>query len=252
MGLLSITTPLKFAAVRNTAIGVGFERMFTPDPKEAFEQPANNFWYFDIDLGAITRIDTFYLGYHNARNGQTFRAQRMDGLGGNTQETFFSTTLDPLGYGNPGHTVYQLASPVDVRFVRIILTNQNQPAFYAGVLAIGLAFQATYGHEWGAGRFIEDTGSAERLFGGGWATDDGVATTGYKWTFGDLSADERERLFQLVRDRRTTRSLLVVEDPDRTAGLNERVHWGLFQRLEPYERLDPINTKWALQIGDWG
>jgi hypothetical protein len=31
----------------------------------------------------------------------------------------------------------------------------------------------------------------------------------------------------------------------------ERVHWGLLQKLEPYERLDPQNTKWSLQIGDW-
>ena len=45
--------------------------------------------------------------------------------------------------------------------------------------------------------------------------------------------------------------MLVVEDPDQTDGLTERVHWGLFRKLDTYERLDPQNTKWSLQIADW-
>jgi hypothetical protein len=47
-------------------------------------------------------------------------------------------------------------------------------------------------------------------------------------------------------------SILVVEDPDQAAtGLNERVHWGLFDKLESYERIAPGATKWTLRIEDW-
>ena len=116
---------------------------------------------------------------------------------------------------------------------------------------MGRSWQAEWGHEWGAGRFIEDTGTAERLFGGGFGIDEGVAAGGYQWTFGDLQPAETEALYQLVKERRTTRTVLVVEDPEQSPGLNERIHWGLFRKLEPFERADPLNTKWSLSVGDW-
>lgn len=120
-----------------------------------------------------------------------------------------------------------------------------------GVLACGLAFQTEYGEERGGGGIIEDTGTVERLFGGGFGIDEGVATTGYSWTFGDLQDAERRQLFQIVKRLRTTRSFLMVENPAQTDGLNERIHWGLFRKLEAYERIDPRNSKWSLSIWDW-
>lgn len=118
-------------------------------------------------------------------------------------------------------------------------------------MQMGLAFQTEYGEERGGGGLIEDTGSVERLFGGGFGIDEGVATTGYSWTFGDLQDAERRQLFQIVKRLRTTRSFLMVENPAQTEGLNERIHWSLFRKLEAYERIDPKNSKWSLSCWDW-
>lgn len=116
---------------------------------------------------------------------------------------------------------------------------------------LGLSFQTEYGEERGGGGIIEDTGTVERLFGGGFGIDEGVATTGYQWTFGDLQDAERRQLFQIVKRLRTTRSFLMVENPAQTDGLNERIHWGNLRKLEAYERIDPRNSKWALSMWDW-
>jgi len=34
-------------------------------------------------------------------------------------------------------------------------------------------------------------------------------------------------------------------------GYEDRVHWGLFNKLDPYERLAPADTKWGLSLSDW-
>jgi len=117
---------------------------------------------------------------------------------------------------------------------------------------MGLAFQTEYGEERGGGGLIEDTGSVERLFGGGFGIDEGVATTGYQWSFGDLQNAERRQLYQIVKRLRTTRSFLMVEEPSQTEGLNERIHWGMLRGLEVYERINPRDTKWSFKMHDWG
>jgi len=37
----------------------------------------------------------------------------------------------------------------------------------------------------------------------------------------------------------------------RKPGLNERIHYGLFDRFEPYERLSPGRTRWGLRMNEW-
>lgn len=37
-----------------------------------------------------------------------------------------------------------------------------------------------------------------------------------------------------------------------TPNYDDRIHWGLFEKLEAYERLNPLDTKWALSVTDWG
>jgi len=231
-------------------------RVLAPDPKEAFMFPASqDEYYIDIDLGVAMPVDSVYVGYHNSvATNQMIALQTL----GNFADLPINatviepTSLIPLGLGLPYHSFMRAEGPSVGRYWRFIIRNRgDNPPLTVGVLALGLTWQAQFGHEWGAGRTIEDTGSSERLFGGGFAIDDGVAAGGYQWTFGDLQPDEVRRLYQIVKDRRTTRSLLVVEDPDQTDGLNERIHWGLLRKLDAYERLDPLNTKWSLQIGDW-
>jgi hypothetical protein len=253
MAGLCIVSPLPILAASPPA---NASRLVTPDPKEALLIPNSAATTsLDYDLGEGATFDSFYLGYHNANplGGATIRIRTIDGMGGaaNTVLATSFMSLARVGLGYPSHFFVKRDVPTTARYIRVQITSNTSGEFFAGVFAVGLAFQPQWGQEWGAGRTLEDTGTAERLFGGGFGIDDGVAATGYRWTFGDLQPDEIRRLYQLVKDRRTTRSVLVVEDPDNTDGLNERIHWGLFQKLDAYERLDPLNTKWALQVGDW-
>lgn len=260
MGSLAIVPPITLDTTQasGTAYDPLYVRMLTADPKEAFVIPAGKTLNVFVDFGVATDVDSFYVGYHNAADPtpgqQTFRAATTSAYGPGATETavpVIATSLAPLGYGTPFHFFVRTASPTTGRYWKFTLANASASDFYVGIFATGLAVQMSYGTEWGAGRLLEDTGSVERLFGGGFGITDGVAATGYQWTFGDLQPDETRRLYQLARRRRTTRTILVVEDPDFTDGLNERCHWGVFATFEPYERLDPANTKWSLKIRDW-
>jgi hypothetical protein len=44
---------------------------------------------------------------------------------------------------------------------------------------------------------------------------------------------------------------VVVEDPDATAGLNERLNYGLFNRPEAYERQSPGQNAWSFTLNRW-
>jgi len=226
-------------------------RLLTPNPKEAASTAT---WgNIALDYGVPVTIDTAYLGYHNGGAGQQWAVGTTNSTGNAIIETLVPTqVMQSPGIGTPYHGFYRADAPLTSRYW-LVQTNGGPSAIavVAGVLALGLSWSAAWGHEWGAGRFIEDTGTAERLFGGGFGIDDGVAAGGYQWTFGDLQPEEVDPLWLLVKNRRTTRSVLVVEDPERSPGLNERIHWGLFRKLEPFERLDPLNTKWSLSVGDW-
>ena len=244
---LSITEPLRIATLGGSLANAA--RLLTPDPREATGvTTASATQTIDIDLGAATSIDTVFLGYANASAypaaiGMTY------GVASYTETTAANIVVAP-SIGFPfRHYFTQLAAPVTARYIRLSLPLPAGATF--GVLAVGAAFMSQLGHEWGGGRFVTDTGSATRLQGGGFGIDEGVAAGGYQWTFGDLTADETQRLYLIQRNRRTTRTLLVVEDPEVSPGLNERIHWGLLGKLEAYERLDPINTKWSMTINDW-
>lgn len=226
--------------------------MLSPDPKEVAVSPGGSGGAtYLLDFGQPVALDSVFLGYHSATGPQEWAFVTSDSAGNQTGTLIGTTAFAPSGYGPPYHSFVRAANPLTSRYWSLYTSAKGGPAFYIGVLAVGLALQFQYGTEWGAGRSIDDTGTAERLFGGGFGIDDGVAAGGYQWTFGDLQPDELRKLYQLVRERRTTRSVLVVEDPDQTDGLNERLHWGLFRKLDAYERLDPLNTKWSLQVADW-
>lgn len=253
MGSLVLVKPL--AAVVATASQPRVLRLLTPDPKEAclFENNGTGYSLM-LDYGAAVQADTAYLGYHTAAAGQSWRVYATDQTYTNVVSEIetANTPLVPLGLGFPYHQFKRVAVPVSSRYWRVDFgLGPSNTSFTAGIFALGLAFQATWGVEMGAGRNVIDTGTAERLFGGGFAIDEGTRAAGFQWTFGDLQALEIRQLYQIVKDVGVTKTVLVVEDPDRTDGLNERVHWGLFSKLDFYERRDPANWKWSLQMSDW-
>jgi len=249
MQSLLIMAPMPVAAVVSQTIA-GMSRALSPDPKEAFICPANTGVGIILDMGVAVTVDTAFVGYHTAIGTQQFSMSACDSAGSNALAVVSGTSLAPLGYGPPNHG-FRKGTARTSRYFRFDFSSLNAAAFSVGVIALGKAWQSQWGQEMGAGRQVIDTGSAERLFGGGFGIDEGARSDAYQWTFGDLQAAEIRSLYAIVSDRGTTRTVLVIEDPEITDGLNERIHWGLFQKLDFYERVDPSNWKWSLQVADW-
>ncbi|QHL90709.1 hypothetical protein GVO57_07495 [Sphingomonas changnyeongensis] len=115
---------------------------------------------------------------------------------------------------------------------------------------VGQRFVA--GHERGAGRQLRDSSVKEDLPDGGFAIVEGVVRASLKWRFVGLSDASRRRLWALAYRRGETRPVLVIEEPDsEAAGADERIHYGLFDRFDAYERADPNDNAWALSMTEW-
>jgi len=225
-------------------------RLFTPDPKEAVSVTGGDIGVA-VDFGQAVTLDSVYVGYHNAKGAQSTSLVTTTGYGsGDVATVTGSYALAPLGLGFPYHSFRRFPATTS-RYWTQYFSRASGDAFYIGVLAFGMAFQPSLGHEYGSGRFVTDTGSVERLKSGGFGVDEGVTAGGWQWTMGDLTDLEIRQLYQLAKLRGSSRSLLVVEDPDQTDGLNERIHWGILDKLDPYERFAPGANRWAMKINDW-
>lgn len=239
--------PASLSVVQNFANSAN---ALTPDPKEVATIAAATTGIVDLDFGAVRSFDTMFAGYLSSNIGAVtlqyglataFESTAVFGLGAQASE------LVVPDYHRP----FVAAAPFNARYLRFSFTVPAGAPGTVGVLAGGLSVQPFWGHEFGSGRPIEDTGIVERLFSGGFGIYDGVRVGGYQWSFGDLSDAELAKLYALARDRGQTRSILVIEDPDQTDGLNERTHWSLFDRLEAYERQVPGASRYAFKVRDW-
>lgn len=247
-GRLAMIRPLPFT-ISGSFGATNTQNLLTPDPKEVATFVTGATRTVDIDLGAAVSVDSFYAGFVGGGATQL----RMRGGLAAANEFLIVNAVVPQSSTRvvPDiHLPYVADAPVTARYLRFEITPGATDAT-VGVIAAGLSVQPTWGHEFGAGRPIEDTGTAERLFSGGFGIYEGVRVGGYQWSFGDLSDAEVQALYALANDRGMTRSVLVIEDPTQSAGLNERVHWSLFDRLEAYERQVPGASRYAFKVRDW-
>jgi hypothetical protein len=237
------------------SLGTGAANLLTADPKEVLAYTgtgAQNL--IDIDLGSAQSIDSLLLGYFSWSGGADPAVSLWRGTATYTDTLVVSgSALAPSSVSSPlrRHFFHRFSSPQTARYIRFAPTTVNAITYQIGIVAIGLAFQPTYNREWGSGRRIIDTGTKEALLGGGFGIGEGARKSAFRWTFGDLTDAEVASLFDLGLDRGETRPIVVVEDPDVTSGLNERIHYGLFERLEPYERQNVSQTRWSLEVQQW-
>lgn len=247
MKVLSLTRWAPAAAIGGSMEDAG--RLLSPAPKEAAVS-AGGARTIDIDLGAPTAVDQIMLGHTNAADGFSLAASY--GLAGYAETALPAIVAAPANAITlPRHMLADYDAPITARYIR--LSGALPAGFYAGTLTVGRALRPTWGHEWGGGRFVLDTGSNQRLLGGGFGVAPGARVGGWEWTMGDLTDLEVDQLYRLQRDAGTTSPVLVVEDPDATApGLNERIHYGLFAKLDVYNRKAQGQTSWGLRIEEWG
>lgn len=246
MSLLSIMQPEPASVVPDqSSAGSGLANLLTPSPREAFAAAAAGAATITIDLGSAKPVDTFLLGFTNATAADTVAIQ----AGGGLPQVFAGNFAHSYRRAPLRHAVARLAAPVQTRFVRFTAT--TAVPLVAGVVAAGLSIVPASGYEWGSGRPIYDTGRAERLLGGGFGIQPGAVAGGVQWSMIALTDEERDRLYALSLEVGGWNTVLVVEDPDATPALNERVHWGLLTKLEPFERQQPGESKWTMSVQDW-
>jgi len=248
MSSLLIVKPVQpVAVVGRTELA----RTLTPDPKEAANTAA---WgSIRVDFGAAVTIDSVFIGYHNAAAGQQWAAGTAAASGGGLIDTLVPTQpLQSVGYGELSHSFVR-GAPLTSRYFEVNTNGgPGNVAVTIGVIAFGLAWQPEFGNEYGSGGVINDTGSADRLSGGGFAINEGVITGGWEWSMGDLSNDEMQRLYHgILRRVGNTKTVLVVEDPDPTDGLKDRLHWGLLTKIDRYERFAPNACRVSMRVDDW-
>lgn len=134
--------------------------------------------------------------------------------------------------------------------IRVALTQpMGQAALTIGGLVVGKSWKPLYPREPGTGRPPTDTGVRTRLDDGGLSTVPGKLLSGFKWVFGDLDPAELAKLWGLLRRRRTTEPLLLIEDPGDLVA--ENIHYGTFTELEAYERRDQSKSRFAMSFEDW-
>lgn len=211
---------------------------------------------FVVPNNAPIEVDTFVLAFVGA-SGVNLDALSVNfGLrsgGGNI--TVGRTALLPSRIsGGRRHAVLQLAQPLQSTLFGFNVTTDNGPppaGISFGLFAVGRAFRPTWGGEWGGGVGLVDTASVTRRKDGGFGIDPGVRAMLPQWTFGDLSDTERTDLFGLLHGCGESEPMLVIEGDDTGPTLSEQIHWGLFTRIEAYERTAPGTTRWSLRFQDW-
>ncbi len=245
-GLL-INKPIPFVAVATGWTGVA--NLQSKSPREICVAPAAGPQAIDIDLGSVQSVDFFYLGSTNAAAGALWSIVSIDALGGAIGTIHVdSAPLRLQGNVRARYPVFvRLPAPVNGRYFRLYIDNPGA-AFEIGRLAVGLAFDWPYAL--GGGRGPVDTSRVVALSDGGFGIDEGVVKALFQWRFLDLSPAALAKLWQIVEELGESRTLVVVEGPDYPP-LATSVHYGLLRRLEPFEREDPAQTKWAMTIEEW-
>lgn len=221
------------------------ERMATPDPKEVSISPDAGARSIDLDLGAARTVGALYLG--GVSSAVAFTA--TGGVGAHAEFNLGNLLAAPKRTAGAPYRNLLVIEPRELRYVRL---SANVPAgFEVGLAMAGELFRPGYNHEWGAGRYLVDTSTVARNRAGGFGIDQGAIAVGWDFALGDLTDDDAANLFDMLRKVGESNPAIVCEDPDVTPGLEERTHYGLFQRLEKYERQSLGVTRWSLKIEEW-
>jgi len=244
-----IIKPLSIAATP-TVTGSGAGNLLSFDPNEAWIAASTAALTIDIDMGTAVTVDSFYLGYTNAAAAATWTIASGTGLGTGLTTIKASGLMRAADSEGPRHHCFaRLAAAVTARYFRLTLAQSGASPLYAGALALGLAFEKH--REFGPGRTAIDTGTRQDLPGGGFGTGDGATKSQFTFSFVDLSQAERGRLWSIEKDRGIRKPVVLVEDLDLTSGMNEAIHWGVFDRLQPFERANAREFKHAGTVVDW-
>jgi hypothetical protein len=183
----------------------------TPDPKEAvtFAVPSA----LSFDLGAAIDIDTMFLGFGSGDLGNfsLYRTGDMTGAGA----VLLGAGLAGAAATEKRRHVFFRFGLINTRYLQLVCWNAVATL---GVFAFGKSVQPVWGHEWGAGRFVDDRSNKEALPSGGWGVDKHAVVPGWQFTVGDLTDTELDSLWDMAEEVGESSPVIVCEDPDAAGG----------------------------------
>jgi hypothetical protein len=259
-GFLQIIEPLAVSAITTSSMHATQANLLTPDPKEVWAPGGVGSQDLVLDLGSAQDVDSVFLGFTNAAN-VTIAARAISATGpapsppGIVGQTAFTSIRAADAKSVRSSVLLKAAAPYNTRYVGVTVT-ANGVNWSIGRLAAGLSFEASWDREWGSGRQLIDTARVTALAGGGFGVQPGARKAAYEWTFGDLTEAELEQLWGIAYRVGASSPIIVVEHDGAGAlqpspARNERLHYGLFRKLDKFERRDPSATKWQLGIEEW-
>ena len=248
-----ILSPLPIAAVT-----AGAENLLTPSPREVWVAPGVGAYPIVLDMGAVVSVDTAFVGFTNAHAGSSWQVFTGPDMAGPWTATAMAGSFTPVGVmGARRHGFSKIPNPVASRYFQLRTESNGAPAMQYGIVMLGKAIILP--HEYGSGRAPIDLGGKERLPDGGLGIDAGAIVARLQWRFVGLSDATTDQLWDLVANpvtgRGETKPVLVAEtraaDLTDLAGRNDRLHYGTFDRIEPYSRRDPNDTVWSMAMTEW-
>lgn len=264
MASLIILAPIPALSV-TASRGFGEARLLTNDPKEGWaDSTTGPTATLTLDLGSAQSVDSLFLGSSNAADAATWAIS--SGVNSPAETVWLNATRMSAPYrrtGKPRMSFFRRGSivanafvpaPIVARYIRVSLIQPaGSPNLTIGNMAAGLAFQPLYGNEYGSGRATIDTGNRESLLGGGFGTLLGIRKKVWSGQLGDLLDAEVDRLDDIFEDKGSTIPVVLIEGTEGVATVvqQEQIHWGVFQKLEAYERQAPAVTRWAISIEEW-
>lgn len=257
MSSLVIARPLPIVAVTcSNGSATGVQNLLTPDPKEVFYfDNSDAALGIDIDLGANPQpYDTFFLGYIVDAAAVRNLTIKTGAANPATTVRKAASTMDApsaTNYPRRQHSFYRHNATLTDRYVRFQIDHSVANAMSIGIAFVGVSVQPQWGREWGSGRLPVDMSAVTPLRGGGYGIERGARKGAFEWTHGDLTDAETDQLWLMAEECGESGPIVVAEDPDNTAGLNERLHYGLFDNPQAYSREAVGITRWAFRLKEW-
>ncbi len=247
--MIGIISPLVIAEVTVSADPASKNNLLTPSPREVWLASAAVNHFIDIDLGSIQSFDTAYIGGLSLGIGATWSIQTATGVGvGLGAATTVAVGLSGATTA-PYQSLIKLPAPVASRYLRMVITPAVPAELEVGVVAVGLSWQHAYAY--GSARPLIDTTRKTDLFDGGFGIDPGVVKSGFRWRFTDLSKVEADSLAAQIRLVGIGKPVIVVEDMTALPPADAELHYGTFDKFEPWERANAVDTIWALSMTEW-
>lgn len=247
---IGIVAPVAITSV-TVSNGTGGANLLTPSPREVWRAAAVGSSSIDIDLGASTSVDTVFLGFTTATPDATWSLATMTNSSGAGLSPIVGVRALPVpgAIGQRQHGYMRLDMPVSTRYLRLTITQVGGIVpMSAGILLVGRTIERPY--EYRAGRVALDLSKKTELVDGGFGISKGAIVSSYRFTLSGLTDEQVEELWRIVMAIGESAPLLIVEGHETVRF--PHLHYGLFQRLEPYEREEPEDTRWGLSIRDWG